>query len=90
MKKKIACSVATIFTIIVTILSLEIRLFAVSEQDKQDLQDKIDEATQQLDDIAGNKDTAQSELEELTIRVSEALTPSSFILVPQIVSSRHI
>lgn len=70
--KKTIYSVITVFTIIQLLFTLEIRLLAVTEQDKEDLQDKINNATQQLDDIAGDKNEAQSELEELTVKVSEA------------------
>lgn len=70
--KKTIYSVITVFTIILLLFTLEIRLLAVTEQDKEDLQDKINNATQQLDDIAGNKNEAQSELEELTVKVSDA------------------
>ena len=70
--KKTIYSVITVFTIILLLFTLEIRLLAVTEQDKEELQDKINNATQQLDDIAGNKNEAQSELEELTVKVSDA------------------
>lgn len=62
----------TILTTLMLVASTGLTSLAVTEQDKKNLQDKIDDAKSQLNDIAESKDSAKSELETLTQKVSEA------------------
>ena len=62
----------TILTTLMLIASTGLTSLAVTEQDKKNLQDKIDDAKSQLNDITESKDSAKSELESLTQKVSEA------------------
>ena len=71
MKKTI--KLLTVITImLILIISIQLQVFAVTEQDRKDLQNKIDDAKNQLNTITDNKDNAQSELESLTNKVAEA------------------
>lgn len=62
----------TILTTLMLVASTGLTSLAVTEQDKKNLQDKIDDAKSQLNDITESKDSAKSELESLTQKVSEA------------------
>lgn len=62
----------TILTTLMLVASTGLTSLAVTEQDKKNLQDKIDDAKSQLNDITESKDSAKSELETLTQKVSEA------------------
>lgn len=71
MKKTI--KLLTVITImLILIISIQLQVFAVTEQDRKDLQNKIEDAKNQLSTITDNKDNAQSELESLTNKVAEA------------------
>lgn len=70
MKKNM--KILAVLVIMIFVISLQLQSIAVTEQDKKDLQDKIDDAKSQLNTITDSKDSAESELESLTNKVSEA------------------
>ena len=70
--RKTIYSMFTILTTLMLVASTGLTSLAVTEQDKKNLQDKIDDAKSQLNDITESKDSAKSELETLTQKVSEA------------------
>ncbi|MGN1327005.1 MAG: murein hydrolase activator EnvC family protein [Clostridia bacterium] len=72
MKRRILMTVLTVFSTLILMASMVLNVYAVTESDKKDLQEKIDQATNELDTISDNKDDAESELELLTNQVTEA------------------
>ena len=70
--KKTINLVFTVIMALILIASFQLSALAVTEQDKQDLQDKIDSAKDKLNTISDSKDDAESELESLTNKVAEA------------------
>ena len=71
MKRKMF-AILSIAVILVFCMSLTFNSLAVTESDKKNLQDKINQAKDELSDIQDSKSDAQSELESLTIQVQEA------------------
>lgn len=72
MKKKILLTFLTVFSTLILTISMVLNSYAVTEDDKKELQDKIDQAKSDLNDISDNKDDAETELEKLTNQVTEA------------------
>ena len=72
MKKKIILAFVSVFTIVMFISSLLMQTYAVSQSDRNALQDKINKAKNELKDIQNSQKDAESELEKLTIQVSDA------------------
>ena len=71
MKRKMF-AILSIAVTLVFCMSLTFNSLAVTESDKKNLQDKINQAKDELSDIQDSKSDAQSELESLTIQVQEA------------------
>lgn len=71
MKKKLLLSCLTILVILTTISSLLLNTYAATQSQKDELQDKINQAKENLNDITDNKSEAQSELENLTNQVTQ-------------------
>lgn len=72
MKKKIILAFVSVFTIVMFISLLLMQTYAVSQSDRNALQDKINKAKNELKDIQNSQKDAESELEKLTIQVSDA------------------
>lgn len=72
MKKRILMTGLTVLSTLILTTSMVLNTYAATESDKKNLQDKINQATSELDDISDSKDDAQSELESLTNQVLEA------------------
>lgn len=72
MKRRILMTGLTVLSTLILTTSMVLNTYAATESDKKNLQDKIDQATSELDDISDSKDDAESELESLTNQVLEA------------------
>lgn len=72
--KKVILTLITIFTILMLIASIPLYSYAVSQSDRNALQDKINNAKSELKNIQDNQRDAKSELENLTIQVMNAET----------------
>lgn len=70
MKKKLL-TILSIFITLMIISSLLLNSYAVSQSDKDELQEKINNAKSELNEISSNKDDAEDELESLTNQVTE-------------------
>lgn len=70
--KKIVLTLTTIFTVLMLMVSIPLYTFAVSKSDKDELQDKINNAKSELKNIQNSQRDAKSELENLTIQVMDA------------------
>ncbi len=70
MKKKLL-TILSIFITFMIISSLLVNTYAVSQADKDELQGKIDNAKNELNQISSNKSNAEDELESLTNQVTE-------------------
>lgn len=70
--KKIVLTLTTIFTVLMLMVSIPLYTFAVSQSDKNALQDKINNAKSELKNIQNSQRDAKSELENLTIQVMDA------------------
>lgn len=71
MKKTINFMLTMCITLIL-IASLSLNIFAATQQDKDELNDKINSAKDKLNEITENKDSAKDELETLTEKVATA------------------
>lgn len=72
MRRKILLTCTTILTVFVLITSMIGTSYASLEDDKKDVENKINEAKNELSDITENKDEAETELQKLTTQVNEA------------------
>lgn len=72
MRKKILVTLFTATVSLVLIFSLVLNVYAVSQSDIDELNDKKSKAEDQLDDINSQKDSAEDELEDLKGQVAEA------------------
>ena len=72
MRRKILLTCTTILTVFVLITSMIGTSYASLEDDKKDVENKINEAKNELSDITENKDEAETELQKLTNQVNEA------------------
>lgn len=70
--KKIVLTLTTIFTVLMLMVSIPLYTFAVSQSDKNALQNKINNAKSELKNIKNSQRDAKSELENLTIQVMDA------------------
>lgn len=70
--KKIVLTFITILTIIILTTAIPLYSYAVSQSDKDALQDKINNAKSELKNIQNSQKNAESELEKLTIQVMDA------------------
>lgn len=70
--KKIVLTFITILTIIILTTAIPLYSYAVSQSDKDALQDKINNAKNELKNIQNSQKNAESELENLTIQVMDA------------------
>lgn len=70
--KKIVLTFITILTIIILTIAIPLYSYAVSQSDKDALQDKINNAKNELKNIQNSQKNAESELENLTIQVMDA------------------
>lgn len=70
--KKIVLTLTTIFTVLMLMVSIPLYTFAVSQSDKDALQNKINNAKSELKNIQNSQRDAKSELENLTIQVMDA------------------
>ena len=70
--KKIVLTLTTIFTVLMLMVSIPLYTFAVSQSDKNALQNKINNAKSELKNIQNSQRDAKSELENLTIQVMDA------------------
>lgn len=70
--KKIVLILTTIFTVLMLMVSIPLYTFAVSQSDKNALQNKINNAKSELKNIQNSQRDAKSELENLTIQVMDA------------------
>lgn len=71
MKKKMLLTCITIISTLALVASMLLNSYAATESDKKELQNKIDQAKNELNQISDNKDDAQSELESLTNQVTD-------------------
>lgn len=71
MKKRVL-TLTTIFTVLMLMVSIPLYTFAVSQSDKNALQNKINNAKSELKNIQNSQRDAKSELENLTIQVMDA------------------
>lgn len=69
MRKKILLTLLTILTVFVLVSSMVITSYAALEDDRKDVQDKINEAKNELNSISDEKDEAETELEKLTSQI---------------------
>lgn len=69
MRKKILLTLLTILTAFVLVSSIVITSYAALEDDRKDVQDKINEAKNELNSISDEKDEAETELEKLTSQI---------------------
>lgn len=70
MKRKMLFTVLTILTIFTLLSSIFVTTYAATlEDDKKNVQDKINDAKNQLNDISDDKDEAETELQKLTNQV---------------------
>lgn len=69
MRKKILLTLLTILTAFVLVSSMVITSYAALEDDRKDVQDKINEAKNELNSISDEKDEAETELEKLTSQI---------------------
>ena len=69
MKRKILLTLLSILTVSVLVSSMVVTSYAALEDDKQDVQNKINEAKNELNTISDNKDEAETELEKLTSQI---------------------
>ena len=72
MKRKMLLTMLTILTVSMLISSIVVNSYAALEDDKKNVQNKINEAKSALNDISDNKDEAETELQKLTNQVDEA------------------
>ena len=72
MRRKILLTCTTILTVFVLIASMTGTSYASLEDDKKDVENKINEAKNELINISDNKDEAETELQKLTNQVNEA------------------
>lgn len=72
MRRKILLTCTTILTVFVLITSMIGTSYASLEDDKKDVENKINEAKNELNNISDNKDEAETELQKLTNQVNEA------------------
>ncbi len=70
--KKIVLTFIAILTIVILITLNPLYSYAVSQSDKDELQDKINNAKSELKNIQNSQKDAESELESLTIQVMDA------------------
>ena len=70
--KKIVLTLTTIFTVLMLMVSIPLYTFAVSQSDKNALQNKINNAKSELKNNQNSQRDAKSELENLTIQVMDA------------------
>ena len=70
--KKIVLTLTTIFTVLMLMVSIPLYTFAVSQSDKNALQNKINNAKSELKNIQNSQRDAKSELENITIQVMDA------------------
>ena len=71
MKKKMLLTCITVLSTLILTASMLLNSYAATENDKKELQEKINQATDELNQISDNKDDAQSELESLTNQVTD-------------------
>ena len=69
MKRKILLTLLSILTVSVLVSSMVVTSYAALEDDKQDVQNKINEAKNEINTISDNKDEAETELEKLTSQI---------------------
>ena len=69
MKKKISLTLLSALIVFVLLSSMVITSYAALEDDKKDVQNRINEAKNELSTISDNKDEAETELEKLTSQV---------------------
>lgn len=72
MRRKTLLTCTTILTVFVLITSMIGTSYASLEDDKKDVENKINEAKNELSNISDNKDEAETELQKLTTQVNEA------------------
>ena len=72
MKKRMLLTVLSVFTVLMLISSIVVRSYASLTDDKSDVQNKINEAKNALNDISDDKDEAETELQKITTQVTEA------------------
>lgn len=71
MKNKILLKGIAIFVIFTFFTSLTLEVIAVSEADKKELQNQIEQAKSELNDISDSKDEAESELDKINSQVED-------------------
>ena len=71
MKRKMLLTVLAILTVFMLISSMVVSSYAALEDDKKNVQNKIDQAKSDLSDISDDKDEAETELQKLTNQVTE-------------------
>ena len=71
MKNKILLKGIAIFVIFTFLTSLTLEVIAVSEADKKELQNQIDQVKSELNDISDSKDEAESELDKINSQVED-------------------
>lgn len=72
MKRRILMTGLTVLSTLILTTAMVLNTYAATESDKKNLQDKINQATSELDNISDSKDDAESELASLTNQVFEA------------------
>lgn len=71
MKRKILLTSLTVLTIFVLLSSMIIPVYASLEDDKKDVQNKINETKNNLSSISDDKEEAETELQKLTNQVND-------------------
>ena len=71
MRKQIILKGITIILVTMLITSISLNVIAVTEADKQRLQEQINDAKNELKGINSEKEDAKSELEKITLQVTE-------------------
>ena len=71
MKNKTLLKSLTVFIVMIFILSIHLNSIAVSQEDKKALQNQINEAKSQLEDVNDNKKEAQTELTSINKQIAE-------------------
>ena len=72
MKKRMLLTVLSALTVLMLISSIVVKSYASLTDDKSDVQNKINEAKNALNDISDDKDEAETELQKITTQVTEA------------------
>ncbi len=71
MKTKLLIKLLSMLVVLSIISSITLNVFAATEQDKTNLQDKINQTKKDLNNISDNKEEAQSELDKINDQVSQ-------------------